>query len=48
MIVGKFAWKQEDEKDISTALMIQEQLFTSEIFKDTQDEVSLILHFRTM
>ena len=50
MIVGKFAWQQdEDQKeDISTALIFQEQLFTSELFKDTQDVVSLILHYRTM
>ena len=50
MIVGKFAWQQdEDQKeDISIALIFQEQLFTSELFKDTQDVVSLILHYRTM
>ena len=41
--------QEEDQKrDISTALIFQEQLFTSELFKDTQDVVSLILHFRTM
>ena len=36
-IVGKHAWQQEEERkgDISTALMFQEQLFTSELFKDT-------------
>ena len=32
----------------STALMVQEQLFTSELFKDIQDVISLILHCRTM
>ena len=44
-IVGKHAWQQEEEQkgDISTALMIQEQLFTSELFKDIQDAISLIL-----
>ena len=49
MIDGKFVWPQkEDEKeDISVALIFQEQLFTSELFKDTQDTV-LILHYRTM
>ena len=41
--------QEEDQKgDISTALIFQEQLFISELFKDTQDVVSLILHCRTM
>ena len=50
MIVGKHAWQQEeDEKeDISVVPLFQEQLFPSELFKDTQDVVSLILHYRTM
>ena len=50
MIVGKYAWHQEEDQkeDISIALIFQEQLFTSELFKDTQDVVSLILHYRTM
>ena len=50
MIVGKHAWQQEEDQkeDISIALIFQEQLFTSELFKDTQDVVSLILHYRTM
>ena len=50
MIVGKYAWQQEEDQkeDISTALIFQEQLFTLELFKDTQDVVSLILHYRTM
>ena len=50
MIVGKHAWQQEEDQneDISTAVIFQEQLFTSELFKDTQDVVSLILHYRTM
>ena len=49
-IVGKYAWQQEEDQkeDISTALIFQEQLFTSALFKDTQDVVSLILHYRTM
>ena len=48
MIVGKHAWQQEEDQkeDISTALIFQEQLFISELFKDTQDEVSLILHLQ--
>ena len=29
-------------------LMIQEQLFISELFKDIQDAILLILHYRTM
>ena len=50
MSVGKLAWQQEEDQkeDISTALIFQEQLFTSALFKDTQDVVSLILHYRTM
>ena len=28
--------------------MLQEQLFISELFKDIQDAISLILHYRTM
>ena len=50
MIDGKLVWLQEEvrNEDISIALIIQEQFFTSELFKDTQDVVSLILHYRTM
>ena len=50
MIVGKHAWQQEEDQkeDISTVLKFQEQLFTSELFKDTQDVVSLILCYKTM
>ena len=41
--------QEEDPKeDISIVLIFQEQMFTSELFKDTQDVVSLILHYRTM
>ena len=49
-IVGMFAWQQEVERkgEISTALTVQEQLFISELFKDIQDVISLILHCRTM
>ena len=49
MSVGKLVWQQEEvqREDISIALIIQEQ-FTSELFKDIQDVVSLILHYRTM
>ena len=48
MIVGKFAWQlEEDQKeDISTALLFQEQFFTSALFKDTQDV--MILCYKTM
>ena len=49
-INGKHAWQQEEEQkeDISTALMIEEQLFISELFKDIQDATLLILQYRTM
>ena len=47
---GKLAWQEEEEtrKDSSTVLMVQEQLFTSEHFKDIQDAILLFLHYRTM
>ena len=50
MIVGKFAWQQEEDQkeNISTAQIFQEQLFSFVLFKDTQDVVSLILHYKTM
>ena len=50
MIDGKHAWQQEEEQkgDISTALMFQETRFISELFKDIQDAISLIFHYRTM
>ena len=34
--------------DSSTVLIIQEQLFISELFKDIQDAILLILHYKTM
>ena len=50
MIDGKHAWQQEEDQkeDISIALIFREQLFLSELFRDTQDVVSLILHYKTM
>ena len=50
MSVGKFAWQQEEvqKEDISIALIMQEQFFTSVLFKDTPDVISLILCYRTM
>ena len=47
---GKHVWQQEEEQkgDSSFVLMIQEQLFISELFKDIQDAILLILHCRTM
>ena len=49
-IVGYYAWQQEEDQkgDISIALIFQEQLFISELFKDIQDVISLILKYRTM
>ena len=47
-------WKvclQEEEEireDSSTVLILQEQLFISELFSDIQDAILLILHNRTM
>ena len=37
-----------DERYSNTALMLQEQLFISELFKDIQDAILLIHHYRTM
>ena len=50
MIDGKLVWLQaEDRKeDISIALIIREESFTSELFKDTLEIISLILRYRTM
>ena len=50
MIVGKLVWLQEEvrKEDISIALMIQEEFFTSVLFKGTLGIISLILRYRTM
>ena len=50
MIVGKLVWLQEEvrKEDISIALIIREESFTSELFKDTLETISLILRYRTM
>ena len=50
MIVGKLVWQQEEVRkgDISIALIIREESFTSELFKDTLEIISLILRYRTM
>ena len=50
MIVGKLVWQQEEvrKEDISIALIIQEESFTSELFRDTLETILLILRYRTM
>ena len=50
MIVGKLVWQQEEVRkgDISIALMIREEFFTSQLFKDTLETILLILRYRTM
>ena len=50
MIVGNYAWQQEEVQkgDISIVLIILEQFFTSVLFRDTLDVISLILCYRTM
>ena len=47
---GKYAWQEEEEtrKRSSTVLILPEQLCISELFKDIQDAILLILHYRTM
>ena len=49
-VSGRKAWQDEEEtrKDTSIALIRQEQSCTSELFKDIQDAILLILHCRTM
>ena len=49
MIVGKLVWQQEEvrKEDISIALMILEQSFTSVLFRDTLEAILLILRYRT-
>ena len=48
---GRTAWQEEDEderKDFSIVLILQEQFCTSEIFNVIQDAIPLILHYKTM
>ena len=49
-VSGKYAWQEEEEirEDSSTVLMLQEQVFLSELVRDIQDAISLILLSRTM
>ena len=49
-IDGKHVWQQEEEQKgfSSTVLMIQETLLISELFRDIQDAILLIVHCRTM
>ena len=44
MSVGNLVWQQEEvqKEDISIVLIIQEQFFTSVLFRDTPDVISLI------
>ena len=48
--IGKLVWPQEEvqKDDISIALMIPKEFFTSVLFRDTLDVVSLIVRYRTM
>ena len=50
MIVGNLVWQQEEVRkgDISIALIIREESFTSELFRYTLETISLILRYRTM
>ena len=50
MIVGKHVWHQEEVQkgDISIALIVLEESFTSVLFRDTLDVIPLILRYRTM
>ena len=50
MSVGNLVCQQEEVRkgDISIALMIREQSFTSLLFRDTLDIISFILRYRTM
>ena len=50
MIVGILVWQQEEVRkgDISVALIIREESFTSELFRDTLETIFLILRYKTM
>ena len=50
MSVGNLVWQQEEVQkgDISIALIIREQSFTSVLFKDILGTILLILLYRTM
>ena len=50
MIVGNLVWQQEEVRkgNISIALIIREESFTSELFRDTLEIISLILRYRTL
>ena len=47
---GKRAWQEEEEirEDFSTVLIHQEQLCISELCRDIQDAILLILRYRTI
>ena len=48
---GKHVWRQQEEEqkgDFSNALVIREEFSTSELLKEIQDAILLILHYRTM
>ena len=40
--------EEDKRKDFSIVLILQEQFYTSELFKVIQDAVLLIVHYRTM
>ena len=50
MIFGKLVWQQEESRkeDFSITLIIREESFTSELFKDNLETISLIPQYRTM
>ena len=50
MKCGRVEWQEAEatRKDFSIVVILQEQFFTSELFKVIQDAISLILHCRTM
>ena len=47
---GRAVWQEYEDKrpDFSIVLILQEQFYTSELLKDIQDAILLILHNRTM
>ena len=48
-VSGKYAWQEEEIRaDSSTVLIRQEHFCTSELFRDIQDALLLILRYRTM
>ena len=46
---GKHFWQEEEiREDCSTVLILLEQVFISDLFKDIEEAILLILRYKTM